>query len=460
MAFINRQKELEQLQNSLQPSGLFIIYGRRRVGKTELLKQLTLKSHKNYCKIYYLVKEQSIDKTLDDLNNKFIKVLDDKSLLDNPINTIEKLFKYLLDKKILFIIDEFPLLLKEKAILGHIQEFLDSKPRAITILCGSYISAMEKVKDYSSPIYGRRMLCLKLQSLKFQYLKKFFPKSSSENLVKIYGCLGGIPEYLLKYKNNFKKFIKENFFQKSTYLHEEAELLLRYELRDLSLYNSILKSIAAGSTTLNEIAQKSYIKKNIIVKYIDVLCGLDIIKKELPFLSSKKQRLKERGALYFIKDNYFNFYYNFVYSFKEEIGLGYIKEVVDYFNANFNTYLGLIFEQIAKEFVMKKFKAPFARQWGMYKAKENDQLINKSYEIDLLAVNRQHKEIIAFEVKWKSMAYQEAQNTLSRLKDKIQYLPLDIEKYNVKIGLIGKSISNKNRIQKKNFMVFDLKDVV
>ena len=459
MAFINREKELEQLQSSLQPGGLFIIYGRRRVGKTELLKQLKLKPHQNYRKIYYLVKEQSTAKTLEDVNNKFIKELNDFSLIDNPINNIEKLFKYLLNKKIVFMLDEFPLFLKEKEILGHMQEFLDNKPKSIIILCGSYISAMEKIKDYSSPIYGRRMLSLKLQPLCFRYLKKFFPELKPEDLVKIYGCLGGIPEYLLKYKNNFKKFIKENFFQKSTYLHEEAELLLRYELRDLSLYNSILKSIAAGSTTLNEIAQKSYIKKNVIVKYIDVLSGLDIIKKELPFLSTKKEKLKERGALYFIRDNYFNFYYNFVYPFKEEIGLGYIKQVVDYFNANFNTYLGLIFEQIAKEFIMEKFKISFTRQWGNYKIKENDQLINQSYEIDLLAVNKQCKEIMAFEVKWKNLNDLETKNILSGLRDKVQYLPVDIETYKIKIGLIGKSVKNKDRIKKQGFIVFDLKDM-
>lgn len=95
-------------------------------------------------------------------------------------------------------------------------------------------------------------------------------------------------------------------FKKDTYLYEEAEFLLRYELRDLSSYNSILKAIASGYSTLNEIAQKSYIAKNAIIKYFDTLSGLDLIHNEQPYLSGKKDKLKERNSLYFIKDNYFN----------------------------------------------------------------------------------------------------------------------------------------------------------
>ncbi len=456
MKFINRKNELTILNEHITKSGLLIIYGRRRIGKTELLKQL--KTPKGFHKIYYLVKEQTIEKTLDEINNKFIKELKDLSLINNPINSIDKLFNFLSDKKIVFILDEFPLLLKEKNILGHMQEFLDNKPKSTIVLCGSYISAMEKIKDYSSPIYGRRMFSLKLQPLNFEHIKHFQTKTNKEELIKIYSVLGGVPEYLLKYNGNFNNFIKTNFFRKDSYLYEEAELLLRYELRDLSAYNSILKSIASGHTTLNEISQKSYIEKNVIVKYIDTLIGLDIVKKELPYLSSKKDKLKERGALYFIKDNYFNFYYNFVYPFKEEIDLGYIDEVVNYFNKNFNIYLGHTFEEIAKQFVIEKYKINFGRQWGNYKQRQNKKLETLTYEIDLLSINEQKKEIIAFEVKWKDLNYTKSQQILKHLNDKIQYLPVKLKEYKIKIGIISKNIKNKKKIRRSGFLAFDLKD--
>ncbi|MEA2065140.1 MAG: ATP-binding protein [Patescibacteria group bacterium] len=456
MKFINRENELTVLNSNIMSGGLFIIYGRRRIGKTELLKQL--KVPKKFRKIYYLVKEQPIEKTLEELNNKFIKELDELSLLDSPINNINKLFNFLMDKKIIFILDEFPLLMKEKNILGYMQEFLDNKPESAIILCGSYISAMEKIKDYSSPIYGRRMLSLKVQPLNFKNIKKFSIKSSKEELIKIYGVLGGIPEYLLKYSGNFDNFIKTNLFKKDSYLYEEAEFLLRYELRDLSLYNSILKSIASGCTTLNEIAQKSYVKKNAIVKYINMLIGLDIVKKELPYLSAKKEKLKERGALYFIKDNYFNFYYNFIYPFKEEIDLGYTNKVFNFFNKNYNAYLGYIFEEAAKQLIIKKYKANFGRQWGNYKSKKNKRLETLTYEIDLLSVDQKTKNIIAFEVKWKNLSYQKTKNILNELKNKIKYLPLELDGYKIKIGIVGKNIKNKNKIKNNNFLAFDLRD--
>ena len=452
MKFINRKEELNHLKNNLKKGGLVIIYGRRRIGKTELLKQLKSKN-----KIYYLVKEQPLKKTLEELNNKLIKELKEVKLLDNPLNTVEKLFEYFLDKELIFILDEFPLLLKHKKILGCLQEFLDEKPKTTIILCGSYISAMEKIKDYSSPIYGRRMFSLKVQSLKFNHLKSFFPKIKKEELVKIYGVLGGVPEYLLKYDSNFKNFTENNFFRKDTYLHEEAELLLRYELRDLSVYNSILKSIAAGCATLNEISQKSYVEKYKIARYIDTLIGLEIVKKELPYLSFKKQKLKERGALYFINDNYFNFYYNFVYPFKEEINLGIIGEVKSYFNENFNSYLGFIFEEIARQFLIEKYKINFGRQWGKCNEKENGKISTSEYEIDLLSVDDKAKKIIAFEVKWKDLNCQKSKRILRELENKIKCLPLDLKKYKIKLGIVAKTIKAKKKL-KDDFEIFELKD--
>ncbi len=461
MEFINRKEELAYLKNNLKEGGLIIIYGRRRVGKTELLKQLKIKN-----KVYYLVKEQPLEKTLEELNNKLIKELNETQLLDNPLNTIEKLLGYFSDKRLIFILDEFPLLLKHKEILGNLQEFLDEKPKSTIILCGSYISAMEKIKDYSSPIYGRRMFSLKINPLNFRHLKDFFPKAKKEELVKIYGMLGGVPEYLLKLapgsgkkqKPNFESFIEKNFFNKNTYLSEEAEFLLRYELRDLSVYNSIIKSIAAGYTALNEISQKSFVEKHAIIKYIDILTGLGIVKKELPYLSLKKEKLKERGALYFISDNYFNFYYNFVYPFKEEIGLGLAGKARNYFDKNFNSYLGFIFEEIARQFLIEKYGISFGRQWGSYNEREKGRILTKQYEIDLLSVDDNAKELLAFEVKWKDLDYEKSKRILMELGSKVERLPLDLKKYKIKLGIAGKNIKGKKKLIKDNFIVFDVND--
>ena len=461
MKFINRKKELNYLKNNLKEGGLVVVYGRRRIGKTELLKQLKIKN-----KIYYLVKEQPLERTIEELNNKLIKELNETQLLDNPLNTVEKLFNYFLDKKLIFVLDEFPLLLKHKKILGNLQEFLDEKPKSTIILCGSYISAMEKIKDYSSPIYGRRMFSLKVQPLNFSHLKDFFPKAKKEELIKIYGALGGVPEYLLKFISSsgkkqrfvFENFIEKNFFSKDTYLSEEAEFLLRYELRDLSVYNSILKSIAAGYTTLGEISQKSFVEKHAIIKYIDILMGLGIVKKELPYLSKRKEKLKERGALYFVSDNYFNFYYNFVYSFKEEIGLGLVGKARNYFDKNFNAYLGFIFEEITRQFLIEKYGVSFGRQWGSYNEREKGRILTKQYEIDLLSVDDNAKELLAFEVKWKDLDYEKSRRILMELGSKVEQLPLDLKKYKIKLGIVGKNIKGKKKLIKDNFMVFDIKD--
>lgn len=454
MKFIDRKDELRLLRRNLAGGGLIIVYGRRRVGKTELLKQLPKKN-----KIYYLVKEQPLGRALEELNYKLAKELGDAELFKNPLNTPEKLFAYLADKKIVFILDEFPLLAKYKEFLGYLQEFLDNKPRATVILCGSYISAMEKIKDYSSPVYGRRTTSLKVSPLSFACLKDFFSHSSREELVKVYGALGGVPEYLWKYQPSFNSFVKDNFFQSNTYLFSEAEFLLRYELRDLSVYNSILKAIAAGYTRLGEIAQKSYIDKSAIVKYLNILISLDIVKKERPYLSNQKKKLKERGALYFLADNYFNFYYTFVYPFKEEIVLGISRPAEEYFRKNFNVYLGHIFEDIAKQFLQKVYGSSFGRQWGVIRRTEKGKTLSEIYEIDLLSVDESRKVIRAFEVKWRDLSLKEAERTARALEQQVKALPVnELADYRIEIGLIAKRIKSKRSLKNKNISVFDIND--
>jgi len=453
MKFIDRKAELKLLKAHTKTGGLIIVYGRRRVGKTTLLRQLPGRM------MYYLVKEQPISQTLQDLNNKFIKEFKYLELLDYPITSFAELFEFLSDKKIIFILDEFPFLLKDKSILGYLQEFLDKKPPTTIILCGSYMSAMEKVRGYASPIYGRRMLSIKLTPLPFKYVTEFFPKIKASELVNIYAVLGGVPEYLLHFEKNFNDFIAKHFWQKSTYLYEEAELLLRYELRELSSYNAIIKAISIGLHSLHDIAQESSIDKNSIVRYLDVLMGLDIVQKSRPYLSMRQDRLKERNNKYTLKDNYFHFYFQFIYPFQEDINFNLTDRVQKHFKKYFPAYLQIIFKDIAQQFLVQKLKISFGAQWGKYLKKEGSSFQHTKYQIDLMGWNDQEKVLYAFIVDYQDLNKLDIQKHLEQLQEEIKAIPEDIAPKQIKLGVIAKKIMQKSSLVTKDIMLYELKDI-
>ena len=105
-----------------------------------------------------------------------------------------------------------------------------------------------------APIYGRRTLSLKVSPLKFIHVGEFFPSYSMEDVVKVYSAVGGIPEYLLRFDISLppEENIREGFFNRG-FLYDETEYLLRYELRDLSTYNTILEAISYGHRSFNEL---------------------------------------------------------------------------------------------------------------------------------------------------------------------------------------------------------------
>lgn len=310
--------------------------------------------------------------------------------MKHPIRSFEEFFERLPNGTVV-IFDEFQLLMKNyPGILGILQEYWDFKRKGSIVLCGSSVSMMEELTSYGSPIYGRRTLSLKVSPLKFVHLKEFFPSYSLEDTVKVYGTVGGVPEYLLRLDPSLppEDNIKREFFGRG-FLYDEAEYLLRYELRDLSTYNTILEAISYGYRSFHELKTVTELDSSKLTRYLSILMNLDIVGRELPVTPGIKAKKRKRNALYFINDNYFAFYYTFVYPFKEEIELGMPEVAVENFELNFDRYLDFTFESISKQFLIELNKAgklPFrftkiGRWW------------HKSEEIDLVALNEREKKL-------------------------------------------------------------------
>jgi hypothetical protein len=450
--FVNRDKELKFLRdyyNDFSKNGFIPIYGRRRIGKTSLVK----KSVENYTFFYFLSKKTSIKDNIENLMNKFKEDFNLNYLLN--FSNFRDFFYYLksLNKRIIVIVDEFPYLTSlDKSISSEFQYIVDEiliNSKIKLILLGSSVSMILKdVLSYSSSLYGRRLGNINLGPLDFKYLKEFFRKSKLdiEDLIKVYGIVGGIPYYLEILKDkNYNEIIK-TIFSKNNIFYEEIDFILKEELKDPRLYKLILKAIARGSNKFTEIVNVSGIDKVKVNYYLEILEELKLIKKEKPYLSS----YKTKKTSYRIIDEFTNFWFRFIEKYRDYIEFEDFS-FLDNFEKEYNEYLSFVFEKIAKEFLFLKEKKIYFRQWGSYLGKDRR---NKSYEIDLLNVDNENKIISAFEVKWKNLTERELIQILEDLSKKINYLNLNVEDYTINLGVVCKKIENKNIYQN----VYDLKD--
>ena len=451
LKFVDRVEEIKTLSEkyrSKKPE-FFIIFGRRRIGKTELIKQFA-KDKKHF---YFLARKEPIELEID----RFRKKISEKfNIYIKETKDFEELFIEILEKidtkqKFIFLIDEFPYLIEQqKSIPSIFQSIWDEvliKENVFLILTGSSVSMMEtEVLGYKSPIYGRRTGQLKIEQIKFNYLKEFLPNYKIDDQIRAYGATGGIPYYLkeVNSKKSFYNNIQETFFNKSNILFQEAEILLKEELREPNTYFNIIKAMIDGATKLSEISDKSLVHITNINKYISVLETLKIIKKEYPIT----EPVKQRNFIYKVNDNYFRFWLSYVYPYKEEIEEN-PKSVLDFVKDDYPRYMGPIFEEITTKNIQKLTSIDF-NKIGKWWYKER--------EIDIIGLNKNKKMIFFFECKWKNLSYNHSLKILDKLHEKAGHVKWLNDTRKVYYGLVAKKIENKKNLRKKGFFIYDLED--
>lgn len=437
LKFINRFFELSTLNKAYKSSNseFFVIYGRRRIGKTELIKKFAHK--KNH--FYFLAKKQDLKLEVE----RFRKKISEKfNIYLRETDSFEELIKEILSKinfkkKFILIIDEFPYwLLKNESVLYDIQQLWDEllKDKNIfLILCGSYISIMEeKVLEVRSPLYGRRTGQLKIEPMNIKCIKEFLPSYNIEDIIKVYGAVGTVPFYLkeMNDKIDFMTNIKNTFLDKANILNQEAYFLLREELREVNVYFNILKTITDGATKLSEISTKSRVDITNINKYLKVLTSLKLVKKEKPITASDK----EKKYLYKLSDNYYGFWLKYVYTYEEEIEED-NKTVLKIIEKDYKNYLGSVFEDFCKKLIRKmklkinKTGLKIGSWW--YKDKQ----------IDIVAVNESTKEILFAECKWKEKI--NAERIFEELKNKAKHVSWNNKKRKEHYLIFAKSFNKK-----------------
>ena len=325
--FIGRKEELASL-NERYNSGKYecaVIWGRRRVGKTELINEF-IKGKKH---IYFTAAEGTEKKNLEILSKSIFSGLEGGMRVNTPIfkdfaACLDYIFEYAKNEKLVFVIDEYPYLADcEKSISSILQQYIDHHFQRINfmlILCGSSMSFMEnQVMGHKSPLYGRRTCQYKVVPFDFKTSAQFHKSFGRQEQALIYGITGGIPKYLQQIDDNkdLKTNIINNFFSPDNLLFEEPANLLKQELREPAVYNAIITAVATGSSKLNEIATKTHMPTSSCSIYLTSLISLNIIKKELPVLAKPTSR----NTIYRLNDGMFRFWYKFVYDNISEINM-------------------------------------------------------------------------------------------------------------------------------------------
>lgn len=452
--FIGREDEIKSLEERYHggKAELIVIYGRRRVGKTELIKKFIEEKDG----IMLLARTESEKDQLKRFSALIGEEFKDGFLLKNPFRDWDAFFTYITEKtkdsRIIIAIDEFPFIVNtNKAIPSIMQDYWDNKlknSKIFLVLCGSSIAMMiKKVLGYKSPLYGRRTGQLKINPLKFKDACKFFQNYSLDQCIEAFAILGGTPGYLAEFDDDIGIFenIKNKILGKDKFLFEDAEFILKEELDEPKFYFSVLKSIAFGKTRLSEIINETGLNKGIVGKYISVLTDLDIIKKEVP--ATEKYPHKSRNSIYLLKDNFFKFWFRFIFQYIHLIDRKQEEKLLSIIKAEFNRYVSFAFEDVCREFLASKQDFDKIGKWWY---KEN--------EIDIIALNERAKEILFGECKWKDRI--NAETIIKPLAEKSKLAQWNNEGRKECFAVFAKSFSLKiKEYQGKTVYCYDLKDL-
>lgn len=453
--FLNRERELSLLGQRFKggKAEFIVVYGRRRVGKTELMDHFIRECGSG---IRLLAREESEALQLKGFAARLGDFFNDGFLKKNPFASWDAFFEYLAnraDKRAVVAIDEFPYLTKENRSLPSIlQQYWDEKlrrTRIFLIISGSSISMMENaVLGYGSPLYGRRTGQLLVRPFSFAtvlgYLKDF------KKAVEFYSSFGGTPAYLMEadMKKDIWGNIADKILREDSFIYKDVEFVLRQELVEPRYYFSILLSISKGNHRAGLIANDTGLSKSIINKYLSVLADLQLVRRRVPVTES----IKGKKGLWFLSDNLFDFWFRFVSPWIDEIEKGRAHAVLERrIKPFFNEYVGRHFEDVAREALEQMneramLPVRFSKMGSWW---------HKGNEIDAVALDDSTRTILFVECKWQEKA--DAAGIVAELREKARHVQWHNGQRKEFYAVIAKSF--RQRITGPDVLLFDLKDL-
>lgn len=407
--FVGREAELARLERCYAKGAfqMVVIYGRRRVGKTTLIIE--------FCKdkrtLFFTALEQSDADNLTDFSRATAAFfgLPPSTRFDSWKDALEYVADRASRERIVLVLDEFPYAAKRNEALPSIMQVLIdhrlSATDAFLILCGSNQGAMESgVLGSKSPLYGRRTAQMRLGPLTYRDAARMLSWAGPDLAFRYYACVGGVPYYLAQVDPSlgFGENMTELFFDQAGFLYGEPQMLLRQELTEPAVYNSILRAIASGATRPKDIADRTRLADTSLPGYLSTLIALSIVERCVPFGESPQG---SRKGAYRIREAAFDFWFRFVMPNTTSIESGLGEMVARGLTEEaLATYLGHRFERVCGEWLVDEARAgrlpiqatQVAQWWG------TDPGIRERVDIDLIAADVDAKEMVVGECKYRN----------------------------------------------------------
>ena len=415
--FVGRERELRALKDVYDKNGfgMTVIYGRRRVGKSALIREFV----KGKKVIFYTATRIGAERNLELFSKQVLDVLD-PAMSSASFSSLESVFDIITNKlpddhKTILVIDELPYWAeKDEALLSILQKYIDTRwniKNMMVILCGSALSFMEKkVLSEKSPIFGRRDSQIKLEAFNYRDSALFVPKYSAEDKAICYGVTGGVAKYLSLFDagKSLDKNIIRLFFDADGYLFDETRNLLIQEFSDVTLVNNIIEQVASGENTLNNIASKVHEKDTTVLYSLEKLIDVGLVEKKKCITEEKNKKKTQ----YVLKDHMFKFWYQFIPKAVSVIEMGqgelYYKKVV---KPQMHSYMGSVFEEMCRYYTLEKgiqgaygsFITQTGTWWGVEQIMDEEgKKYSQSADIDVVGISSVDKTAVIGECKFKN----------------------------------------------------------
>ena len=408
MKFHGRQPQRKLLRQMLSQDGMqtALIYGRRRVGKSELVKQV-LREEK-ITGIYYECKETTEKNNVDSLS----ELIGEAFHFPKPsFADMEELLKFLFAKAeevpFSLVLDEYPYLRATTAGLDSILQSLIDRYRNTSkvkfIICGSHIDIMKSLLDSQNPLYGRIDRTINLQPMDYFESALFYESFSLEDRVRLYSIFGGIPHYnrLIDPKLSVQENVTELIASTGARLENEVSMYLRSEISKVTNANEVFEALARGFSRFSDILSQSHVSSSpTLVDVLDKLIRMGLVRKEAPINDENNRR----KAGYYIADQLSLFYYRYCFRYASQLSVMDPEVFYDrYIREDFESkYVPSAFEEVCRQYLIRmnragKLAEPFGKI-GRYWYDDPENKTNGEFDL----VTEDPKGYVFYEAKFRT----------------------------------------------------------
>jgi AAA+ ATPase superfamily predicted ATPase len=399
--------DLDQLTRS-SDSAFILVYGRRRVGKTYLLRYWAEQSGLPH--FYWMAPRTTAENVRTDLVRELWRwesperEVESAPRYDNWTDVFRAFRRVAGQRRAIVILDEFPWAVdSDPALPSYLQAAWDSLFRDSQIrlfVLGSHIHTMESLLRSDAPLFGRLTGKLFVPAFKFTEISPFVSRYDLEKQLAVYAMVGGIPDYLRRWDDRvgLMENVRQIFLSDLSPFRNEADILISDVLRRESTdYQAVLSAVAKGNRELNEIARATLIGKDRVASVLGSLIDLRLVEKRIRASVPIKQHEKARYARYYLADPFLRFYYRLVEPNRSYLAQQIYEPVLRNFREQLRPFVAATFEDLCRTWTLEMGRSgrlPFTPEFVGSDWHGGD------VQADVVAVNWREAQILIGEAKW------------------------------------------------------------